>query len=130
MSLRDLKVGDEVFVVNQKRRHGDVRSTTNAKIVRVGRKYAYIKPYGHAELPFCRESGCSVHTDDSNARVNGFGFDVYRSQADYEAEELAAAEFLRLQARICSPFNGLRKLPPGIVFDIHAVLDAYPEFSE
>lgn len=130
MSLRDLKVGDEVFVVNQKRRHGGDRGTTNAKIVRVGRKYAYIKPYGYAELPFCRESGYSVHTDDSNARVNGFGFDVYRSQADYEAEELAAAEFLRLQSRICFPFYGLKKLPPDIVGAIHAALDTHPEFNE
>lgn len=130
MSLRDLKVGDEVFVVHQSRLSGRERRTGIGTIARVGRKYAYVNAYSLRESPFCRDTGCSVHPPDTNARANQCGFDVYRNEAEYRAEVHAVKEYERLQTRICSRFHGLKKLPPDVVGAIHAILDAAPGLSE
>lgn len=129
MTLRDLKVGDEVFVVHQLRSGMLERKTATHKIIRVDRKYAELDSNLHGEK-FCRDSGRSVHKPDHNQRINGFGFDVYRNEAEYRAEVHAANEYQRLQSRICSRFHRLKNLPPDVVGDIHAVLDKHEKGGE
>lgn len=80
-----LKVGDAVYVVFHRgigAKHGTV--------TKVGRKYGYVR-YSYAggvlrseESPFCLWTGESVDGKDTNARRNGWGYDVYHSQTDYE----------------------------------------------
>lgn len=95
MKYRDLKVGQEVLVVYQRSRwavqHNQEVKTEWLPITKMGRKYGYINKY-HQDLPFCLDTGCSVHDPDGNARQNGHGFDVYLSQEAYE-------EVLHLQHR-------------------------------
>ena len=121
-TLSDLKAGDEVFVVEQKRRHQKGEPTTyTATIDRVVRKYAYIKRTWQ-ELAFDRRTGFSLHGKDCNARANGMGFDVYLTESDYLEREHAKAESERLASRLLTRY-GLIDLDHAVVEKIHAVLD-------
>lgn len=124
-TLRDLKVGDTVFVVYQSRR-GDKgeRRTTHEVITKVGRKYGYFGS-DRFERPFCLCTGKSHHSTDCNARANAFGFDVYRHEVDYTKEQRDASELKRLRSRLFDEYqrSGLVALSPDVVEKIHAVLD-------
>jgi len=131
MALRDLKVGDEVFVVHQRSRNQKERRQESGFVVRVGRKYAYIESKELHIAPVCRDTGCSVHVpDNNNARINGYGFDVYRNEAEYQRERTESSELKRLQDRLCARPYGIKALPPDVVADIHAVLDAHKKCGE
>lgn len=118
-TLRDLKPRDCVFVVHQKRSRYVLQQKmeTNA-ITRIGRLYAYINGD-----QFCRETGRSHHGQDSNARANGYGFDVYVSEDAYINKQHDAAEHERLTARLVDRFDGLKELTPKVVAAIHGLLD-------
>lgn len=120
-TLRNLKVGDTVFVVQQERR-GQEPVTSREVIARVGRKYAYFARYC-GEVPFCRETGKSHHPGECNARANGLGFDVYQREEDYRREQHETSEHKRLADRITDRWHQLVKFAPEVVAKIHAVLD-------
>jgi hypothetical protein len=70
--FKSLHVGDLVYVryMRPSQQNGYV------SISRVGRRYGYFK-LGDIEKPFSLQTGESIHLNDSNARANNFGFDVY-----------------------------------------------------
>lgn len=121
--LKSLKVGDTVFVVHQKRRHEKECRSHPSKVVKVGRKYAWLDC--HRDAKFSLETGMSVHHPDDNARANGYGFDVYHSEAAFNAKRYIRNEFRRLAERIVSPYSGrhLVDLPHDAVVAIHKILD-------
>lgn len=119
----DLEVGDAVFVVHQSRRGTSGGRSEHATIERVGRQYAYIKLYSRLS-PFCRKTGESVHNVDSNARANGEGFDVYRSEADYCEARLAIERFNDLESRLITRLGRLKPLPAAVVQKFIDILDA------
>ena len=122
--MKDIKVGDSVFVVYQRRRHSTADPRTGIKtVVRVGRKYAYIERY-HQEVPFSLQNGYSVHKD-CNARNNRYGFDVYASEEEYRLKQHDAAEKDRLMKRIVGPWGKLIELPPDAVNELNAILDGH-----
>ena len=124
--MKNIKVGDTVFVVYQKTRHGLPKEPTYEKVVRVGHKFGYIHRYGQ-DAAFSLDDGVSQHKD-TNARANGYGFDVYETEADYLKEKHEDDEFVRLQNRlIADSWRKLIDLPPGAVQQIHAVLDSIKE---
>lgn len=121
--LTNIKAGDTVYVVWQRsRRHKGPAKQSEETVLRVGRKYGYINPYGDEE-PFHLSTGASHHDAESNARCNGFGFDVYRSKDEYEKEQHNEREFLRLQERLVERHGRLVRLPLEAVQMIHEVLD-------
>lgn len=121
-TLKDLKVGDEVFVVQQKSRYQKTEARTSTETIsKVGRQYAYFMD-GRWEQKFCRETGQSAHKE-WNTRANGHGFDVYLNEEDYHRKQFEAEEFKRLEARLVR-FSNLRHLPPDAVEQIHNILDA------
>jgi hypothetical protein len=121
--FENIKVGDLVFVVHQQKRFETERRSEIKTVLRVGRKFAFITMYGK-EHPFCLATGRSVHKPDSNARVNGFGFDVYLDREEYELEDFNYSEKKRLEGRICRRFGSIIDLSPEAVRKIHDVLDA------
>ncbi len=132
--LRDVKVGDTVWIVPQKRRHSSQDPGFSATVSNVARKYAFayriddkwMKPYW-----FHRESGASKEEKDSNARANGFGFDVYHSESEYLKELQAANEKEAFVRRLDRGFScEIRKLPPEAVREITAIFDRYAEPKE
>lgn len=125
MSLKDIKVGDEVFVVNQNSRYRNRENlppvTYSAFVTKVGRQYGYI-----GDKKFSLDTGYSQHPPDSNARVNGYGFDVYISQEAYEKKLWDRLNYDRLKDRLVSRgWTGLIELPPSAVEAIHAILDEH-----
>ena len=126
MSFKHLKAGDEVYLVNQSKR---LNPAGYIEVVRVGRKYGYIKRYGRQE-PFDLLTGQSVHNDDSNARYNGWGFDVLPSEEAYRAHiatiEAKTRLVTRLEALRFNKYSStLEKASPELVADLHAVLDRH-----
>ena len=119
-TLRDLKLGDSVFVVHQKRRYASEQKMEMKIITRVGRLYAYIDAD-----QFFRDTGSSHHGPDSNARANGYGFDVYVSEDAYRQKQHEASEHERLQGRLVDRFFRLNKLTPKVVAAIHGLLDEW-----
>lgn len=87
----------------------------------MGRKYAYYDG-GYQEFKFCRETGVSVHSRDSNARVNGWGFDVYLSEMDWREKEYRKARVEALNKRLYGRFK-LNDLPHEVVEEFHHILD-------
>ena len=126
-TLRDVGVGDTVFVVEQndryRQREGKPRKTSSQVVSRVGRKYAYIGE-GHLEKKFDRETGISWHHPDHNARSNGYGFDVYVNEQEYVKDQHDKSEAKRLQERMCDRLGRLYKFTPAVVDAIHEILDA------
>lgn len=116
MKFRDLKVGDTVFVVYQKRRGDKECKTETLPVVKVGRKYGYIDRYCRQES-FCLNSGKSVYSY--------FRFDVYHSEAEFRQHEHTRTEFRRLAERIVLPYSSrhIVDLPHDAVVAIHKILD-------
>lgn len=122
-TIRDLKVGDTVFVVHQLRRGEKEHRAGEKTVIKVGRQYAYLEG-GYYDMPFCRDTGESVHKKDSNARSNGDGFDVYLCRWDWEKLVIEKDAQQRLQKRLVKPhWGGLVDLAPEVVDRIHAILD-------
>jgi len=120
--FKHLCVGDVVCVVDQRRRGSLEPEPRSEQVVRVGRKFGYIKGYGD-DRPFDLATGVSHHKE-GNARANGYGFDVYKSEADYIQEVFRASEFRRLKQRLISGYSSsLVNLSHECVSKIHAVLD-------
>ena len=126
MNLSHLKVGDEVFVVDQRNRYSVSNNrparTYFATITKVGRKYAYIGVHGR-DLPFHRADGTSHHKE-WNSRANGFGFDVYDCEASYVKKQAVDQEFARLQTRLVDRWGKMHPLGDDVVSKIHDLLDA------
>lgn len=125
-TLRDLKAGDEVFVVHiaGRRYNWAVSGKEIQKLTRVGRKYAYFGS-GHQEKKFHLDEGWSAHDGDHNARANGYGFDVYLSEKEYIRKSHELKELVRLQERLHGSYD-FPKLSPDTVSRIHAILDEEP----
>jgi len=122
-TLRNIQVGDTVFVVNQLRRHSTTQSVGRYEtVLSVGRKYGYFQR-GSCEEKFDLDTGHSAHTD-CNARANGLGFDVYVSEEHYQKQRHAQAERQRLRERIVTHYGSLSpKLSDTAVAAIHEILD-------
>ena len=127
--LRELKVGDTVFIVPQKRRHCERESGFEGIVSAVGRKYATAKNTSGQwirEFTFHRDSGCSKEDPNSNARVNGYGFDVYSSESDYNIKLHQSQRMASLLNRLdCGYQSKARKLTPEAVEAIHSILDQH-----
>jgi hypothetical protein len=127
-SLRDLRPGDEVFVVWGRRYEPDnkIRET----ISRVGREYGYIQKW-RQDYRFSLDTGRSVDQKNSNARVNGRGFEVYLTEEAYRKKEYAEAEVKRLAGRLgfghtfgySDAQRVFGRLHPDTISAIHAQLD-------
>ena len=126
--FKDIKVGDDVFVVEQlsryAERHNESPKTYRGEVVRVGRKYGSVKygKYG-TRCKFRLENGHSHHDSDCNARANGLGFNVYRTQSDYERELYAKDLHERLSKRLVDRFSGLVPLPLSTLEAIEQLLN-------
>jgi hypothetical protein len=126
--LQDIKVGDKVFVVEQlgreQLRANAAPVTYFCTVTKVGRQYAYFERGGF-ERKFDRVTGTSWHESDSNARMNGRGFDVYVDNQTYLEEQRNSAELERLKRRLIRyNYGSLVELSTTAVSAIHAVLDA------
>lgn len=124
-TFRNLKVGDTVFVVHQRRRGQTEERSEHMQVIRIGRKYAYVEKHNREEV-FCLDTGNSVHKDDTT-RANGYGFDVYLCEDDYRTMQRDSTEFSRLQNRLLHPVHSYRiiDLSPMIVTAIHEILDKF-----
>jgi len=126
-SFKSKLVGDKVFVVHQNDRYrsskGLTPKTETLSICKIGRKYLYLE--GWQNQKFFKDNGVSAHHEDSNARSNGVGFDVYHSEDDYKQEQHEKLELSRLERRmISSRWNrSLTRLSPDTVNEIHKILD-------
>jgi hypothetical protein len=83
----NLKVGDNVFVAYQNDRYRNSKGlpieTSYETIVKVGRKFGYIRKY-RDDKPFDLYTGRSHHNPDHNVRSNGGGFDVYLNPDEFK----------------------------------------------
>lgn len=123
-TLRDLKVGDTVFVVQQASRGKTLRRCSTEVITKVGRKYGYFGGGNTWEQAFQLSTGASYHGIEGHCtRMNGYGFDVYLCEADYLKEQHDEAKADRLRVRLVDRLGRLVKLTPEVVTKIHAVLD-------
>jgi hypothetical protein len=132
--LRDVKIGDTVWIVPQRRRHSNQDPGFPAKVSNVARKYAFAyRVDGKWANPywFHRNNGASKEQPDSNARVNGMGFDVYHSEDEFKKETVEMQEKNALLNRLDNCYGReVRKLPPEAVREITAILDRYAEREE
>lgn len=121
--FKDLKVGDIVFVARQCRPYEKERhvTTEEAAVTKVGRKYGYFVMQ-RREVPFCLNTGHSHHAD-CNARMNGWGFDVYHSEEEYLACKVAKERHALLCKKLGIEYGKRHLLTPEVVEKIHAVLD-------
>ena len=133
-----IKVGDEVFVVDQESRW---TSSTNRNkgygtITKIGRKYATMDVLydGHThpqrDCRFHLSNGQSFDKDGTS-RSNGYGFDVYWTESCWKKFVRYESELKRLNDRLKSgSYSGYFTLPreaciPSAVQEIHEVLDRY-----
>ena len=118
------KAGQQVFVVHQvpRQRTGKSGESHHAEVLRVGTKHCYLLIHGR-EQAFDWRTGASVGGVD-DARANGFGFDVYDSQADWAKQQRDIHQLRELGERLIS-HGRLRFMPPECVEKIHAVLDEF-----
>lgn len=126
MTFKNLKPGDRVYIVPRARRSGKPHLV---EVIKVGRKYGCINE-GFYDEPFDLLTGQSVHSKDSKARANGYGFDVWLSEEAYETHiatiEASTRLVIRLKALRRGEYsNMLDKAPPELVADLHAVLDRH-----
>lgn len=122
-TFRDLKPGDKVFVVEQLSRRSSGQKKTTETIVKIGRKFAYLES-GYRERKFCLDTGHSVHGDNDHVRYNGFGFDVYLSESEYDVKQRQSDEKARLFERMVNRWGWFIELPPNVVREIHTLLDS------
>lgn len=114
--LRKLKAGDEVFAVFAnalgKGDHGYC-----VKVVRIGRKWAYIERFNR-EMAFDPETGkCK---SDSYPE-----FDVFNDRTEYDRMRYEAQVRIRLRKRLCTSFATLVVMPTECVDKLHRVLDEF-----
>lgn len=132
--LRDVKVGDAVWIKPQHSRWGGDQPGFIAEVCKVARVYARAcigSGYATTYHEFHRDTGASKEKPDSNARANGFGFDVYHSEDEFKKELQAANEKKALIRRLDRGFAvEIRKLPPEAVREITAILDRHAEREE
>jgi hypothetical protein len=127
MDMSDVKVGDTVFIVEQKRRFSEQKPGFTATITKVGRKYAEAESnHGYkATWKFDRSSGCSSHTD-CNARANGYGFDVYHNEAErVKFVEMWEAKDALLRRLDHGYAVEIRRLPHEAIMQITAILNQH-----
>lgn len=122
-TFRDLKVNDTVFVVFTGTRYGSVDRAQNMKVVKVGRKYAYIQRYSSQLSAFDLETGRSVHRDGGGPTMNGPRFSVYLQEDEYRTKIRNEAERDRLRKRLQNNGYGIIDLSPMTVACLHEVLD-------
>lgn len=123
MKFKNLKVGDAIVLVAQRRNVSKSISLLPTVVKKVGKKYGYVM--FHARLhPFCLLTGRSHHPD-GNERANFLGFDMYWSQADYDDTVKAEEEKARLHDRILqkTAWPRLIDMTPATVQSLHKVLD-------
>jgi len=129
MNMSDVKVGDTVFIVKQKkRRFSDQEPGFEAVIVKVGRKYATAESGAQwrQEWVFRRDSGCSYHGKDCNERANGYGFDVYHNEEEYTKHCAETAARQQLCRRLDRSFpSEIQRLPHEAIMQITAILDKH-----
>ena len=123
-NLRDIKAGDTVFVVHQNQRRKSERCTETVSVSRVGLKYGYVAVGYHGECPFDRKTGESHHKE-WYSRANGFGFDVYHNEQEYQREQRAIERHAELSKRLVGRNGRLIDLSPEAVIRIDDVLDEY-----
>ena len=121
--LRDVKVGDVVYVVAQSN-----SASFEWSVARVGRKYGYLKLNKWSEDPFDLSTGYSHHDPNHNVRVHKRGFDVYRSKEEYEKFAAKKASELRLCRRLAPRHSyavETSNMPSELVAELHEVLDKH-----
>lgn len=125
MTDRKYNVGDLVFVVPQRKRAQQSDPPGElTPIVKVGRKRCYIELHRN-EVPFDPATGKSVHKE-CNTRANGYGFDVYESEAAYLKAVQERQDNARLAERLRRIATyGRVSLPPSAVAAILAILDQH-----
>jgi hypothetical protein len=118
-----LRVGDHVFVVDQRGRSGGEPNARYLPVTRVGRKYGFVQRFGSREEAFYLFDGRSA-CEKQNERANGWGFDVYVSEQHWKEETTAVAERERLEGRLLTDWGRLTsKLTAAQVDAIHNILD-------
>ncbi len=122
-TFRDLKVGDEVFVVDQMPRNQDGGRSRTQTVTKVGTKFAYVKR-SWGEEPFCRKTGESHHKE-WNTRANGYGFDVYLCEDDYRRKVFESSDRAKLKKRLLVSYGEIVDLPPEVVAKLNSVLDEH-----
>lgn len=124
MKYKQLKPGDQVFVVWQKQRFQRQQVMGTVPVAKVGKKFGYITKFADS-APFCLETGRSHHKC-TNARANGYAFDVYSNKEEYLALVNKEAEADRLRTRLLQPYS-YRFVPMSheCVMQLHAVLDQH-----
>jgi len=128
VDLRDVTVGQSVFIVPQKSRHAKQEQGFAAVVTKIGRKYATATATDgkwKREYEFNREFGSSKEKPDSNVRVNGFGFDVYHDVAEVVEQERQRQVRALLPARLVNRWGSLKDIPFECVEKIHALLTDY-----
>lgn len=128
VDLRDVKVGQSVFIVPQKSRHSQQEPGFTAVVTKVARKYATAQTNDgkwKREYEFNREFGSNKEKPDSNVRVNGFGFDVYHDVAEVVEQERQCQIRGALPARLVNSWGSLKDIPIECVEKIHALLTEY-----
>lgn len=118
-SLVDVKVGDLVYVAWQGR---GGRANGYVEVTKVGREYAYFS-LDLSNYRFHRENGLSADERDSNARANGWGFDVYLTELDYTNLMHYQSQAKRLKERLVDGWGKIKNLPPAVVDRMHELLD-------
>jgi len=120
--LASLKSGDLVLLVEQSHR-GRKGKKYWEEVLSIGRKYGYILRRGK-EKRFDLNTGQSVHKD-GNDRENGFGFDIYLSEEEYDQHSENQTRKKSLQRRIKALHNNRFDYSPEAIADVLAVLDRH-----
>lgn len=124
MKYKHLKPGDQVFVVWQKQRFQRQQVMGAVPVVKLGKKFGYITKFAET-VPFCLQTGQSHHKC-TNARTNGYGFDVYSNKEEYLALINKQVEAERLCNRLLPPYSyRLFPMSHECVMQLHAVLDQH-----
>ena len=126
-TFKDLKPGDEVYVVRQRSRWSSPSEPEYRPVTKIGRQYGYVQMSAYASEKFCLTSGASVHIPNHNQRTNGYGFDVFLSKEHYEEWRYAEETVNKCRTRMYKFFGGLGTpdLPLAAAEEILAVFDKY-----
>ena len=126
-TFKDLKPGDEVYVVRQTSRWSSPREPEYLPVTKIGRQYGYVQMSAYASEKFCLASGVSVHIPNHNQRTNGYGFDVFLSKEHYEEWKYAQDTINKCNAKCYKFFGGYGRpaLPLAAAEEILAIFDKY-----
>lgn len=114
-----------MFVVHQLRREKTEHRTETIAVEKVGNKYGYVSSRLGEQGKFSLDTGESCHDPTRPARANGYGFDVYLREEDWQREQYESRRFRELALLLCGPWNhhSLKPLPANVVEAIHAILE-------